>query len=89
MTNLENALKLAQQYFNKKEYVQFILPIKDAIEGEHRKLFNQKVSSSLKNAIESSITTLTEKAEEIAEVPYVKLEDVVETLKKELSIYSI
>lgn len=87
--NLDNALKLAKMHFNKKEYIQFILPILDAVNNDNKLLLNQKVSTLLRGTIDSSLATLTEKAEEINSVPYVSLELVTEILNQELSVYSI
>jgi hypothetical protein len=85
---VEQSLYNAKQHFNKREYIQFILPILDAVNDEGKRVLNQKVRTLLRATIDSSMITLTEKAEEINTVPYVSLETVEEVLNQELFIYT-
>ncbi len=84
---VDKQLKEIQSVMNRRHYTQFILPLLKTIESSNNKVINIKVKSIVEKVISSSMAKLQAQSEEIANVNYVTIDKVMETIQDELNTY--
>lgn len=87
MINVDNAIKLAQKNFNKRQYEQFILPIIQSIEDKFNK--EEKIKNKLiwNNIYTSLMATINTKAESINDENYISIKELDSLLQQEINLY--
>jgi len=88
LTNtVDQRIKEATKYFNKREYEQFILPIIKAMEVSESNTRLQEVTATVRNILTSALSKLRSHIEIVGDEDFVKYEDVDRFINQEIQVY--